>query len=273
MSEERQAYYVQRFGNISDNVTAFTKTNNAAVEFYHLLSGQRAMFKSFITTFNDDHQSEWSEESLYGRMDNTAAFKRTSRKITLEFDVPSFSEDEALLNFKEMAKLKRFLYPGYSKPGGGYIQADYAGKTSIAGNSLGLASAPLMRVRLLNYITTNLTEDGLLCSVSNIAFSPNQDAGEYILTNIDNQKIIVPKLFKINLSLSIYHEHKVGWVKNDDGKYVFGDSDKIDSEYPYKKMDIDGETPQDDNPSELPEPTAGSADAAAAAARTATVTQ
>ena len=93
--EQRTQYYTTRFsekaiGASDPSITQFTIDNRAAVEFHHLLSNNRAMFKSFITTFNDDHQSEWTEENLYGRMDSTATFKRTSRTITIEFDVPSF---------------------------------------------------------------------------------------------------------------------------------------------------------------------------------------
>lgn len=252
----RNAYYIKRLleegiGREAkhDHVTNFTVKNHAGVEFHHLVSGQRAMFKAFITTFNDDHTSEWSEESLYGRMDNTSTFKRTVRKITLEFDVPSFSQQEAVSNLKEMSKLKQFLYPAYARAGVNYQTSTYARITSVAGNSLAISSSPIMRVRFLNYISSNSPIDsdrGLLCSIANIAFSPNQDAGEYVLQANGEKEatIIVPKLFKINLSLSIFHEHTLGWVEKN-GTYQFGDDDKISDEYPYKANRVKLPSPLD----------------------------
>lgn len=222
-----QDYYATRFSDFTDSsINGFTARNKAAVEIHHLLSKQVALFNAFITTFSDDHQSEWNEESVYGRMDDTSTFRRTKRMMTIEFDVPSFSEEEAVKNLEEIGKLKKFLYPAYEKVG------NYA-----SGNALAISASPFLRIRFLNYIASAIdSEKGLLCTIKNVNFSPNQDMGEYYL-----QGTLVPKLFKIALSLNIFHEHTTGWVKNGSGEYVFANSDIINRGYPYT---IQRETPQ-----------------------------
>jgi len=251
MSDKRNSYYATRFGtNIpkDNSVAGFTNNNKAAIEIHHLVSDSYAMFPAFITTFSDDHQSEWNEESVYGRMDDLSTFKRTKRMITIEFDVPSYSQREAEANLDELSKLKRFLYPAYDNIGG-----------YTTGNALAISSSPFLRVKFLNYVSSMVDgEKGLLCTIKNVNFSPNPEAGEYVVATSGAgalfSKKIIPKLFKISLSLSVFHEHTMGWVKNGSGEYVFS-SDSINQDYPYyrfndtsaaeREPDTSGLTPAD----------------------------
>jgi hypothetical protein len=217
--------YGIRFPKTDNSILGFTTDNKAEIQIQHLLSGNEALFYAFITTFSDDHQSEWNEESVYGRMDDTSTFRRTKRVMTIEFDVPSYSQEEALKNLEELAKLKKFLYPAYEKVGG------YA-----SGNALAISASPFLRVRFLNYAASAINpEKGLLCTAKNVNFSPNQEIGEYFFKGQ-----IIPKLFKISLSLSIFHEHTTGWVKDDSGTYIFGgiSESPINNNYPYYSPEL-----------------------------------
>jgi len=187
-----------------------------AIEIYNLISKSTIKFIPFITSFNDDHTSTWSEEQVYGRMDDLLSFQRTRRTIRIEFDVPSESEEEALTNFKNVSLFKQFLYPSYTQ----------------RNNALSITGAPLFRVKLLNFVNS-LKEngDGLLCKISNIAFSPNVDSGFYILnqntgvrTGAKQNNVIVPKLFSLGFEMNVLHEYTPGWIYGQNGKRDFSNS-------------------------------------------------
>jgi hypothetical protein len=231
---DRKQYYDLRFINtdinthVDSSIYGTTNAFKSAIEIHHLVSNQRVMFPAFITTFSDDHQSEWNEESVYGRMDDLATFKRTKRIITLEFDVPSYSLGEAKVNLSEMSKLKQFLYPAYDKVG-----------SYTTGNALAISSSPFLRIKFMNYIQSSFDQEkGLLGNIKNINFSPSDAENGVYIINDDQEKKIIPKLFKISLNFSVFHEHTLGWTKNDKNEYVFGNNkDDKKLNYPYNIKD------------------------------------
>jgi hypothetical protein len=178
-----------------------TNKANTAIEIFHLLTGTTVKFIPFITEFSDNHTSEWSAESVYGRMDDLLSYQRTKRSISLAFDCPSQSDVEALNNLKNLSLLKQFMYPSYSD----------------VGNALSMRGAPLFRVKLLNFINSLSTDGkGLLCTISQISFSPNNDAGFYIMNQNtvdprEQNNVIVPKLFSLRFEMNVLHEFTPGW--------------------------------------------------------------
>lgn len=202
----------------NDSISGHTNQAGTAIEVHHLLTNKLVKFKAFITTFSDDHQSTWTEQTVYGRMDPMMTFERTSRAIQVEFDVPSYDFDEAKSNFYNLTLLKQFLYPLYDK-------------NSNFSNALAISSSPLVRVRFMNYIVNAQDSNkGLLGGLKGIQFAPNYEVGTYLGTD----GIIIPKLFKVTLSFTVLHEHTTGWLKNDEGNYTFGDSQEI--KYPYSNI-------------------------------------
>ena len=51
------------------------------LDFLHLPSNEQHSFKAFLTQFADNFTSQFSETSVYGRMDNIYTFKQTTRQI------------------------------------------------------------------------------------------------------------------------------------------------------------------------------------------------
>ena len=198
-------------------------TSRQKLQIYHLISKQSVSFDAFVTEFNDKHSAEWSTEPVYGRMDDLQSFQRTKRSISLTIDCPSESEYEALLNLDRISSLKQFLYPSYEQ----------------RSNALSLQGGPLFRVKLLNFLNNHIDEEGILCTIASINFSPSQEAGFFILSSeqlneIDTSKVydlkapmIVPKLFSISLEMNIIHEFTPGWT----GKA--GDKKFEKESYPY----------------------------------------
>lgn len=83
------------------------------IEFYSIPTGESVSFKAFLTEFQDSYTSEWNDENSFGRMDPIHTFKRTSRKISLGWDVPAASVNEAKQNLFNAEKLLSMLYPVY----------------------------------------------------------------------------------------------------------------------------------------------------------------
>ena len=95
----------------------------AVIQFYHVptikaalkagTNDSQATFKAFLVDFKDNYKVNWNAKETFGRMDAIQTYKNTQRTITLSFDVPSNSSDEAEINFLELQKLITMQYPVY----------------------------------------------------------------------------------------------------------------------------------------------------------------
>ena len=194
--------------------------DRTAIYVHHLLTNKIVKFKSFVTNFNDDHQSVWNEEGVYGRMDNIATFQNTKRIITISFDVPSYSQEEAIINLRNMNMLKQFLYPLY------------AGTAVQGANALALSSSPLVRVKYANLIVNNKNPSlGLLCLMKSMTYAPVLDVGSYGSEGKEAFNIIA-KQYTVTLNLNVLHEHRTGWTKSG-SDYHFADDSSYQNKYPY----------------------------------------
>ena len=149
------------------------------------ISGDTVRFKPFIKSFNDSSNINFSSEEVFGRMDDLLAYKNTKRTISIAFDVPSYSEEEAKDNFIKAALLKNWIYP------------EYSGKTALS-----IKRAPLFRVKYMNLIFNSAKPDsGLLGVIDTFSFAPDLGEGSYVRSGI-----ITPKTFAISLSIKVQHE-------------------------------------------------------------------
>jgi len=244
MANDKTRYLPYNFRNGESSTDLTTNNDRSYIEVYHLLTNQAVRFKAFITEFSDDHQSTWSDESVYGRMDDISTFQSTKRIVSIAFEVPSYGIEEAIENMQKMSLLKQFLYPSYKQ----------------GGNALTISSSPLVRLKFSNFSVDSSTfNNGLLGKIKNINFSPNLEAGFHSFSRNDkdvdynvnelSKKVLdtnnipryfVPKLFSINISgFNVIHEHSVGWIQNTkqgaERTYVFGSRDEQanTSYYPY----------------------------------------
>ena len=70
-------------------------------------------FSAFLTTFSDAYNSNWNAEDVFGRMDPIATFRSTRRAISVAWNIPSSSPEQAAENFFKVNKLLQFLYSFY----------------------------------------------------------------------------------------------------------------------------------------------------------------
>jgi hypothetical protein len=211
-----------------------TYANNAetVISFQHVPTQRSVYFKAFITAFNETYSSEWSSESVFGRVDPIYMFKQTQRKITLAFKIPAATSGEALDNLAKVSQVVQYLYPTY-------MDVDQANT---------IAQSPLIRLKVMNllrknenitaaeevgvsdiYAMYNSSKDpanGLLGIIESFTVNHNLESEDGVVEHSGNT--VLPKLLDVNLTFAPIHETPLGW--NIDNE--FGTSD-----FPYGCLD------------------------------------
>ncbi len=110
----------------------------------HVPTKNTVNFNAWVTGFADSFSSAWKGTPVYGRMDDLYTFQKTSRKISLAFDVVASNKFEAAKNMRKLNKLAQFLYPVYSET---------IGDLNTNANSQVLQAAPLLKIKWNGLIT------------------------------------------------------------------------------------------------------------------------
>jgi len=189
---------------------------NQKLSFFYVASDKNnplvVEFKAFITQFDDQYQSKWTPNSVYGRMDPIATFENTTRRISLGFSIPAYDNDEARANMSKMSTLINMLYPVY--------RSAHAGASQIVG-------APLLKMKFGNLIrkapdaTTGATDgdvisDGLLGYLDGASFTPAIEAGFHDpAPGAGHGLELYPMELRLNCSFNVLHEHKMGFSLSD----------------------------------------------------------
>lgn len=188
------------FGDNAGDITDELSNNGGYIDFWHVPTGENVRFKSFITAFEDSFNPMWEEEEAFGRMDSIPYFKRTSRSITLTFEVPSTDLQEARNNQERYSRLVSMLYPTYS---------------TVDGGAQTMNSAPLMKIKFMNLIQdvsaeigVDAWDSGLLGYINgSVSRSINNEEGYFRAGLYD----MYPKYFSISLTFNVLHQHEMGW--------------------------------------------------------------
>ena len=180
------AFPKQNFTTSKDGSGTYATTSGAVLEIESIIGeGRIVKFKAFLTTLNQNFSSTWNSEDVYGRNDPIATFQGTKRTISLAWDVPAASFDEAKDNLERTALLTQLLYPGY--------------EDSV------IAKAPLVKVRFANLIKNSLNNEGLLGYIDSLAINPVLDMGMF--TGGGN---FFPKVISLSFNLNVLHQHDLG---------------------------------------------------------------
>ena len=201
-------------------------TQKMQLTLQHVPTGHKVSFPAYIEMFSDQYSSNWNAEDVYGRMDPIATFVNTRRAISLAWNVPAQSYDDAKLNLEKVNKLMSFLYPLYEEESEG-------GATAIN-------QAPLLRVSFGNLIRDAKTGRGLLGYVNGFTFDPAVEFGMFHnqpkATSTANNVVIeyYPKTFRVNFELNVLHEHSLGFKRSSSGtSFSFTDEKLNNTNYPY----------------------------------------
>ena len=212
----------------------------------HLPTGKVVSFEGWVTEFSDQYNSNWSEQTVYGRMDPLATFENTKRTISLGFDIVSDDVTMAARNLANINYLIEFLYPMYENDSG------FAGTRGLQTT---IQAAPLLGMRWTNLISnssspgylygyingglnyapeigeggfirkntssTSTTEDitetvPFVPADSRVAGHDNEETWSETITETVKGESFIPKKVSLSFSFSVLHTHLTGWQKGSD---------------------------------------------------------
>ena len=191
--------------------------NNAYVWLYHVSTGRQIKFMSWLTQYEDNYESDWNQEEVFGRMDPIQTFKGTKRVLSLGWDVIAADVKEAKENLKSCEALFSMLYPVYEGKNGGVGR---------------MVAPPLFKIKFLNLIcdsdkpsAKDAHRGGLLGTVKGFKYDPDVESG-FFMTN-DNGNSAFPQKINLSFTLTVAHTHKLGWdskdgAKRDKGNFPYG---------------------------------------------------
>ena len=211
---------------MSVKLPTFFKNKEFEIAITHIPSKQNVTFFSWLTGFTDAFTSTWSGTPVYGRMDDLYTFQKTSRNITISFDVIAKDELEAIQNRERLNRLTQFLYPVYSSPVGGGLSRE---------NSQVLQAAPLLRMKFNSFVQNAGDNAELVGFLNGFTHQPTIESGPFIINRYTTKDIIY-QLTPVQLSFTVLHTHLTGWVRDTTtDTYSFGSSNKpqIGNNFPH----------------------------------------
>ena len=73
----------------TDSSSKYAVDTGAMLIFQSMINEKVVAFKAFLTSFSQNFQSSWNQESVYGRIDPIATFDNTTRTINVAWDIPA----------------------------------------------------------------------------------------------------------------------------------------------------------------------------------------
>ena len=217
----------ERNQGIVDGSDALANGGKFVISVHHLPTGKEVFFKAFITNYQENFNSTWKGETVYGRTDPIRTFSNTERRVSLSFEVPASSEQEGYENVGRLQKLAQFTYPMYENTG------DDKNRQYL------ITQAPLVRIKVMNLIQKNNKSSeyaggfdderlqtrsriygsyrsngdssatgGLLAAINNVSVST--DFKNAPVFEVGTNRVI-PQNFTVQLDFSVIHEQTIGF--------------------------------------------------------------
>jgi hypothetical protein len=133
--------------------------------------------------FNTTFTPEWAEGSTFGRVDPVVGYQKTSRTISLQFEVHAFAPEDVRTMYNKMTWLASMCYPTYGEDGL-------------------IRSGPVTRLRVGDAVSTEA--GGLPGVIRTLGF----DFGDALWELKRGMK--VPRSFKVAVDFLALHEGPVG---------------------------------------------------------------
>ncbi len=165
------------------------------LEFYNARSSvHRVSFLAFINDFSQNFSSDWNQQEALGRMDDIATFKKTTRTITVAWDIPAQDMQTAKENLNRCNSLIAMLYPDYTDKG-----------TKEKGSYI-MSKPPLVRVKYANLIAKGAgATEGLLGYITSLSWTPILEMGSFHGGTPSNPAIF-PRVISLSVEFNVLHE-------------------------------------------------------------------
>ena len=204
-------------------------TQKLQLTITHVPTDFTVSFPAYLDMFSDAYTSTWNAEDVFGRMDPIATYINTRRALSIAWNVPAESFDNAKSNLQKVNKLMSFLYPVYD--------------SQAAGGATAINQAPLLRISFGNLIRNADTGGGLLGYALGFTFDPDLEQGMFYTADPKNKNKAMnvdveyyPKTFRLNTEFNVLHEHALGFQRDDTTsgtRFTFREKNLNSSNYPY----------------------------------------
>lgn len=153
-----------------------------------------------MTGFSDTVSPNWTEESVYGRMDPIVTYQGTTRAMSLTFELGPFSESDnrKKLAIKKISRLMQMQYPTYTS----------------AGSALAISRPPLLNITFHNYIS-----EELVCYLSDVSYAPVDGMSATTVPKFNGTDIL-PQRISVSLNIKVLHTKAPAW--SDSGEWLGG---------------------------------------------------
>jgi len=204
----------------------------------HVPTNKEVAFLPYLTNFSDSFKSDWQQNYVIGRMDPISNFKRTTRTISISFDVLPISVENIKDAKQKMEDLASFLYPVYKE-----IKTQEKDNINVSAEDLQItnntlqpttqnlyktlrlstsleerlrlrpnvsimSSSPLVSIKFADMISDS--KGGPLYGyLQGVDINPIQEMGFYV--GDIKGKNIYPKGYSVSLSFTVIHNEPLGW--------------------------------------------------------------
>lgn len=203
--------------NLSDGKTilGYVNMTNAELKIMSVPTQFLLKFPAFLTDFSQTFDAKWNTEEVFGRMDPIATYQGTKRTMSLGFDLPAGSLEEAKTNLEGCSKLIKMVYPIYNKqdilakPPLVRIQFANLIKSDIGIDHDGDGETPVENTGSVDFPTAEVTDNkkatpkvfGLLGWISGLSWKPNLEMGMFT-----TGEKLYPKVISLSFSFNVLHE-------------------------------------------------------------------
>jgi len=213
--------------NLSDGktISGYVGATNAQLQIMSVPTQFLLQFPAFLTDFSQTFDAKWNTEEVFGRMDPIATYQGTKRTMSLGFDLPAGSIEEAKKNLKGCSELIKMVYPVYNnqdilaKPpltriqfanlikgdAGSEISSPAASDQDVTQDPFSLDGLEAMGDTILadpaQSTSTQQKFFGLLGWISGLSWKPNLEMGMFAANGE-----LYPKVISLSFSFNVLHE-------------------------------------------------------------------
>lgn len=223
-------------------IKSYVDATDAQLKIMSVPTQQQLWFPAFLTDFSQTFDATWNTEDVFGRMDPIATYQGTKRTMSLGFDLPAGSLDEAKKNLEGCSELVKMVYPIYNKqniltkpplvriqfanlikgnvktetvitPATGHIGPRRRTQEEI---EQGLEASPFAStIHANDEAAQTQSLYGLLGWISGLSWKPNLDMGMFTANGE-----LYPKIIGLSFSFNILHEQTLS--QDSDSSFPFG---------------------------------------------------
>lgn len=213
--------------NLSDGktISGYVGATNAQLQIMSVPTQFLLMFPAFLTDFSQTFDAKWNTEEVFGRMDPIATYQGTKRTMSLGFDLPAGSTEEAKKNLEGCSELIKMVYPVYNnqdilaKPpltriqfanlikgdAGSENSSPTASDQDVTQDPFSLDDLEAMGDTILadpaQSTSTQQKFFGLLGWISGLSWKPNLEMGMFAANGE-----LYPKVISLSFSFNVLHE-------------------------------------------------------------------